>query len=775
MAMRTTYKSKLSAERVVSKTGASSSSGRSGATGRQTVPLLKPLTVGTKGEEDSSENGGEESDAASAASKLAAYKSYVAEASQVYNMQSLIALCFGVPLLLAAITLGVYTTVEHAHATTPSPPPSTPFPPFPPPTGESGSGVPTSPSPLPPPFPPPFDEPAPPPFPPRESPPPPPPPTPFTPPGMVVTETLLVVQEVFYMPSGTSAVDSTALSQRRAQIDLAVQVSGAGSVTTVQEVDVDIDGTLDASSARRRLSGLTAGAHNLTVPVVVESTSAGCADVLQSAGGSGSFALHQFVVSVPADVSVDDVKKTLDLLPTGVTDGSGTVLTICDGPVVAQSTIVVDPAPPSHPPSPPPPSSPPRPSPPPPTSPPPNSPPPSTPPSPPATPPSPASPPAACLPLGDSGANVDKIVEVTVVSTSSGGLGYELNDVDTSFSVGPGLTYMFYNIPAEHPMRIIDEDTTSPCTITPDCASTGIPAFMAFDPTGLFCYGIASWHIGLDCMGKVLSLQCGVHGYMNGQNRLPVHGECTPSPPTSPPPFPEAPPPRAPWPGSPAPSPPPPTPPEPSPPPPSPPPPSPPPDAPPSPPPPSPPPPSPPPPSAPPPDSPYPPSPPPPFPPGHPERTCPWMDLATAYDDHIQCFDGHICNFHNLRGGNASCCHGRGGRALCPNNFEMMCESTQCAGGALINETDRVLGVNADHCCSELACTDESLDYQGDERECYKDPPPSPPPPSPPLPSPPPSPPPPSPPPPSPPPSPPPPSPPVPSPPPSPPPPSPPP
>lgn len=61
-------------------------------------------------------------------------------------------------------------------------------------------------------------------------------------------------------------------------------------------------------------------------------------------------------------------------------------------------------------------------------------------------------------------------------------------------------------------------------------------------------------------------------------------------------------------------------------------------------------------------------------------KSCPWTSGTTALDWQLECQDGTLCY-------GWSCCTGHGGRARCPPNMPLMCNSQTCGDG--------------DHCCKE--------------------------------------------------------------------------
>ena len=111
----------------------------------------------------------------------------------------------------------------------------------------------------------------------------------------------------------------------------------------------------------------------------------------------------------------------------------------------------------------------------------------------------------------------------------------------TMFSEG---VYRFDNIPKSHPMALLGGDG---CVISnivcefecTDCSSDA-----------KYCHGTASWRVSKKC--DALSLRCGYHGWMGGNERLRYDASC-PIPLPSPPPQHSPPPPRRPPPRSPPP------------------------------------------------------------------------------------------------------------------------------------------------------------------------------------------------------------------------------
>ena len=83
--------------------------------------------------------------------------------------------------------------------------------------------------------------------------------------------------------------------------------------------------------------------------------------------------------------------------------------------------------------------------------------------------------------------------------------------------------------------------------------------------------------------------------------------------------------------------------------------------------------------------------------------TCSWKYDATAQNDTWECSDGYLCNALVDPLGH-QCCKYHGGLKLCPKNYPVMCNSTQCANGL-------------DYCCEAREYYCESK-YNDTTRPC---------------------------------------------------------
>ena len=85
-----------------------------------------------------------------------------------------------------------------------------------------------------------------------------------------------------------------------------------------------------------------------------------------------------------------------------------------------------------------------------------------------------------------------------------------INGDGGAVSIGPGTENVLF-VPNECPMRLHDEDTVSPCTVTQECSSSATQSLM-FD-SHTYCTHWAKWTPELACAGKELTLTCGfLHG-----------------------------------------------------------------------------------------------------------------------------------------------------------------------------------------------------------------------------------------------------------------------
>ena len=82
---------------------------------------------------------------------------------------------------------------------------------------------------------------------------------------------------------------------------------------------------------------------------------------------------------------------------------------------------------------------------------------------------------------------------------------------------------------------------------------------------------------------------------------------------------------------------------------------------------------------------------------------CSWNYETTAQNDTWECFDGYWCNALVDPLG-YQCCKYHGGLKLCPKNYPVMCNSTQCSNGN-------------DYCCEAREYYCESK-YNGITRPC---------------------------------------------------------
>ena len=161
---------------------------------------------------------------------------------------------------------------------------------------------------------------APPPSPTPESPPPAPllPPSPDLPPGWIVQNIDVVIQEVFYLPDGKTALDSTAITERLAHYNNMI----AGHIPGAQVISQNT-----ASTSRRRLVTLE----------LDDPSMATCRDQVAELGG-GSLVVHQLTIRVAGQIQVNQLKAALTTLGISVIDAVGDILMLCAEPEVVTET-----------------------------------------------------------------------------------------------------------------------------------------------------------------------------------------------------------------------------------------------------------------------------------------------------------------------------------------------------------------------------------------------------------------------------------------------------